>query len=149
MATFGTFTSGQVLTAAELNTAGAWSSYTPTWTQGVAVTKTVNWALYSQLGKIVTVNLEMTATGSGTPADDIVIGLPIAASTNNRFMGYGGFITASSLFPFFAQYFTSTTIRFIAIANSSYPDYFSGGAGTNVNLVSGHKVNMLLTYEAA
>lgn len=149
MATFGTFTSGQVLTAAELNTAGAWSSYTPTWTQTVAVTKTVNWALYSELGKIVFVNVQMTATGSGTAAADIVVGLPVTASANNFVIGHGAFFTSTTSWPFLATLNTSTSIRFISPVSTGFPNYFSGTAGTNVNLVSGDIVNFILTYEAA
>jgi len=87
MATFGTFVSGQVLTAAELNTAGEWQSYTPTWTQSATITKTVNFARYTQLNKSVYGTLKMTASSAGTANNKIIMGLPVAASSNNFIIG--------------------------------------------------------------
>lgn len=87
MATFGTFVAGQVLTAAELNTAGTWQDYTPTWTQSATITKTTNWARYTQLGKWVQGSIKMTASSAGTANNEILVGLPVSASTNNYIMG--------------------------------------------------------------
>lgn len=87
MATFGTFVAGQVLTAAELNTAGAWQSYTPTWTQSATITKTTDWARYTQLGKWVQGSIKMTASSAGTANNKILVGLPVTASANNFIIG--------------------------------------------------------------
>lgn len=87
MATFGTFVSGQVLTAAELNGAGAWSSYTPTFTQSATITKTVNWARYTQLGKWVQGSIKMTASSAGTATNKVLVGLPVNASADNFILG--------------------------------------------------------------
>jgi hypothetical protein len=87
MATFGTFVAGQTLTAAELNSGGAFSSYTPTLTQDVAVAKTVNWARYMQFGKFVYVSLSLTASASGTANNKVFVGLPVSASANNFVLG--------------------------------------------------------------
>jgi hypothetical protein len=115
MATFGTFTSGQVLTAAELNTAGAWQAYTPTWTQSVAITKTVNWARYTQLGKWVHVSIKMTATGAGTANNKILVGLPVNASADNYLMGTAYFYRVPVFnmgHPLFVTYDSASTVAF-------------------------------------
>ena len=52
MATFGTFASGQVLTAAELNAAGTWTSFTPSWVNLTPGNGVVS-AAYSQFNKIL------------------------------------------------------------------------------------------------
>lgn len=96
MATFGTFTSGQTLTAAELNTAGEWQSYTPTWTQSATITKTVNWARYTKLNKLVIGSIKMTATSAGTANNKMLVGLPVNASANNFMMGTMGFFDDSA-----------------------------------------------------
>ena len=87
MATFGTFVAGQVLTAAELNTAGAWQDYTPSWTQSATISKTVNWARYTQIGKWVQGSVKMTATSAGTANNKVLVGLPVSASSNNFVVG--------------------------------------------------------------
>jgi hypothetical protein len=59
MATFGTFASGQVLTAAELNAAGAWTSFTPSWVNLTPGNGVVS-AAYSQFNKILFVRVKLT-----------------------------------------------------------------------------------------
>ena len=75
MATLGTFTAGQVLTAAELNAIGTWTTYTPTVTNW---TGTFSKAEYSQINEIVFWRLafESNSTSTGTPS----ISLPVAAN---------------------------------------------------------------------
>ena len=67
MAEFGTFTSGSVLTAAELNAAGAWTSFTPSWS-GLTVGNGTVSAAYSKFNKIlfVTVFFDFGTTSSIT-----------------------------------------------------------------------------------
>jgi len=142
MATFGSFVSGQVLTAAELNSGGAWSDYTPTWTQSVAVTKTVNWARYTQFNKWVQGSIKMTASGAGTANNKILVGLPVSASANNFIIGHMNYRDVSSsnftngFFP--AYYESSTTMSFFvgrevvsSGVTTTQPDPF-GGATTDL-----------------
>ena len=116
MATFGTFVSGQVLTAAELNTAGEFQTYTPTWTQSATITKTVNWARYTQLNKFVYVSIKMTATSAGTVSNNVLVGLPVTASTNNWSLGTAQVVDESAspdlLTPLLVVYNSSTTATF-------------------------------------
>lgn len=125
MATFGTFADGVVLTAAELNTAGEWSSYTPTLTQSVTVTKTVNWARYTKLNKLVIGSVKVTATGAGTADNAIKIGLPVNASSDNYLLGTGFFATSATAthVPLLTMYDTASTVVFRATsATDSYAD---------------------------
>ena len=67
-------TSGQVLTAATLNTIGAaWVDYTPTLTQGVTVTKTVVQARYCQFQKTIIGQALLNTTSAGTAATLVAI----------------------------------------------------------------------------
>lgn len=84
MATLGTFVAGQVLTAAELNALGAWTTFTPTWTNLTVGNGTVV-GRYSQLNDIVFVNVELT-WGSTTSASGNVgfaapVGTPLRVSS--------------------------------------------------------------------
>lgn len=80
MATFGTFTVGQVLTAAELNAAGAYTAYTPAY-NGFTLGNGIVTARYTQFNKVVhclgLVDLGTTSSLAG-PLD---IGLPVACDT--------------------------------------------------------------------
>jgi hypothetical protein len=152
MATFGTFTAGQVLTAAELNSTGAWTSYTPTWTQVATITKTVNWARYMQLGKLVEVHIKMTASSAGTAGGLILVGLPVTASADNRLMGIGTIAAASSNNekPLFSIFSSSTTVRFRSVIDdASQLNALSDNAPNSFTIASGDIINCKLTYEAA
>jgi hypothetical protein len=154
MATFGTFVANQTLTAAELNTAGAWQAYTPTWTQDVVITKTVDWGRFTQLGKLVIANIKMTASSAGTSNNKILVGLPVAASSNNGLMGIMWRTTTTMLTsPLAALYESSTTIAFSF--NNLPPTNITSRLGQNdVNnasyaVASGNIFYINLTYEAA
>lgn len=80
MATFGTFTAGQVLTAAELNAAGTYTAYTPTIT-GVTIGNGTRTFYYTKFNKIVhfygVFQLGSTSAVTGTP----LLSLPVARRT--------------------------------------------------------------------
>jgi hypothetical protein len=168
MATFGTFTSGQVLTAAELNTAGVWQGYTPTWTQSVAITKTVDFARYTQLNKFVRGSIKMTATSAGTANNKILVGLPVNAAANNFIMGTLFLFDASPATAKYrwglssALYESATTMSFTprdqngaAALLSDADDRFGQNyavSGSNTNgftIASGDIIWIQFAYEAA
>jgi hypothetical protein len=175
MATFGTFVGGQVLTAAELNSAGAWQDYTPTWTQSATITKTVNWARFTQLNKLVQGSIKMTASSAGTANNKILVGLPVGASTNNFIIGQMTFMDDSSntdVQTTIAAYFeSSTTVSFapffqptsdpaLALSPSTGAQTLTtrlgqnftagnGGSITGLTVASGDIIYIQFAYEAA
>lgn len=160
MATFGSFVSGQTLTAAELNTAGEWSSYTPTWTQSATITKTVDWARYTQLNKLVMGSIKMTASSAGTANNIIKVGLPVAASSNNFVMGTCLYLDESQTPDLFirtnwvAIYDTSTTIAFTSsTTGGGSPDASlrngQTGSGFADTVASNDVIFIQFMYEAA
>ena len=156
MATFGTFVSGQVLTAAELNTAGEWQDFTPTFTQSATITKTVNFARYTQLGKWVQVQIRMTATGAGTANNIIKVGLPVNASANNFLMGSAYFWDGGSSgtgYPLFATFDSASTCAFIGVyVDESAPGSSQFGLSAAINAVTVANTDVIflnLAYEAA
>ena len=148
MAAFGSFVSGQVLTAAELNDAGTWTSYTPTWTQGATITKTVNFARYTQLNKIVIVNLKMTASSAGTQFSPILVGLPVSASSNNSVIGSAFMVdvspTPDNQYGLSSVYESATTVHFLTTADANI-DKFGG----SLTIASGDIISATFTYEAS
>lgn len=138
---------GSVLPATTLNTIGAaWESYTPTLTQSVTVTKTVNVAKYCQIQKMITCDISLTATSAGTAANEVAVGLPIATTaTTNRVIGTGFIYDASSgiVYNVTAYNATTTTAKFF------YQAAFGWGFSPNIALANGDQIRMLFTYEAA
>ena len=118
MAAFGSFVAGQVLTAAELNAAGTGQDFTPSGTQSATITKTVNFARYCQFNKLVFGSVKMTATSAGTANNKVLVGLPVAASSNNFIMGSMNYYDVSggrgymNTLNLSVLYETSTTVAF-------------------------------------
>ena len=150
------FTSGAVLTAAELNTGLTYASYTPDWTQSATITKTVNWARYTQFGKMVMGSIKMTATGAGTANNRMIVSLPVSASADNFMIGSAIFIDDSTApdeaYRMFAVYESSTTMSFIVTYGAGGVDatlrFGNTGAG-GITVASNDVFNINFQYEAA
>jgi hypothetical protein len=81
MAEFGTFTSGSVLTAAELNAAGAWTSFTPSWTN-LTVGNGVVSAAYSKFNKILFVRVYFDFGSTSSLTSNLQMTLPASLTQN-------------------------------------------------------------------
>ena len=115
------FPAGHILTSADFDTlfptgVGAWTTFTPTWTQSATVTKTVGQARYMKIGRLTIAHVVMTATGAGTAANAVQGGLPVAAQSAAGFgvVGAGYFYDASAntVYALSALLSSSTTVGF-------------------------------------
>lgn len=92
MATLGTFVAGQVLTAAELNAIGTWTTFTPTWKFGANAITSTNAGRYTVVNEIVIVQAYMNYT-SKAGGGDLNLTVPAAAAidplASNFRTGYG------------------------------------------------------------
>lgn len=127
---------------------GAWTSYTPTLTQGATVTKTVTYAKYQRIGRTIHFAVDLSVTGSGTGGNDILIGLPVAATTSNYDIG-SGFVYDSSAVAGYAalvEIFATTGFKLRAMTAAAG---FLGSATFTAALASGDLLRFSGTYEAA
>jgi hypothetical protein len=94
----------------------AWTAYTPTLIQSGAITKTVNSARYTTIGKLCIAEVTMTTTANGTSGNPILAGMPLtsAALAANQVLGsfYYWDNTASVFVGGDARFSTTTTIDF-------------------------------------
>lgn len=118
---------------------GAWTSYTPTFTQSATISKTVNYAKYTRVGRTVICSASLTATSAGTGGADhnVVVGLPVAAATAEAISGFIAYSDdGGDGYSAVAGYGSGTSaIQF---------DYGSTGA-----FPSGGRVRLNISYEAA
>ena len=139
-------TSGQVLTAATLNTIGAaWVSYTPTLTQGVTVTKTIAYAKYCQIQKLVIVNLDLNVTSAGTGAAAVAIGLPLTTTSTTQQIG-SGFVydqNINALYAGPASLASATTTTMLYQTGSPI------GQSPSFALASGDVIRLMVAYEVS
>ena len=143
-------TSGQVLTAATLNTIGAASvSYTPTFTQGATISKTVNIARYWQFNKMIVGQVSVTATSSGTAGSRILVGLPLTSNSSAEFVvGSFGFVGGASHYgnKVGSGYLQSTTTvgGFMQDGTSNW-----FGVNPSFQILSGDAISITFMYEVA
>jgi hypothetical protein len=89
----GGLTTGQVLTAATMNSIGAtWETWTPTVTpaSGVFYVLTVNLARYGRIGKLVYGQIDFSLTSIGTGSGIAIFTLPVTATSTN-FIAVGSY----------------------------------------------------------
>ena len=143
-------TSGQVLTAATLNTIGAASvSYTPTLTQGVTVSKTIISAKYWQFQKLVIGTVNLSITSSGTNATAVQIGLPITANAATQLI-IGSYLVIGGASHYgnkvgSALIYTSTTIG--GFVDGGVSNWF--GVNPAYQLLNGDAIHATFMYEVA
>jgi hypothetical protein len=139
-------TSGQVLTAATLNTIGAaWVDYTPTLTQGVAVTKTIGHARYCQIQKLIVVELFLVCTSAGTAGASVLVGLPINCKNVGASMGAGFIYDASANFMYNVLPYSNS---FTDVA-SFYQSGSNFGSSPAITLANTDQIRFKFVYEAA
>ncbi len=155
-----TWVAGNVLTAAQLNAElrdallgafplgppdVAWTSYTPTLTQGVALSKTVTYARYQRIGRLVIVVANLAITSAGTAATAVLVGLPVAATAAAAVVGSFRYLDAGTTVYVGTAYGTSTTT--VELLTNAQPNPL--GIAPAVTAASGDTVQIAISYEAA
>ena len=146
-------TSGQVLTAATLNTIGAASeAYTPAWTSTGTAPAIGNGTLigrYFRINKLVIASVTWTAGSTTTfGTGNYRISLPIASNSANFTYGFGSYNDASTFNNYIlsAGQITSTTVQMswnVGGINGVW------GQSTPIAMANGDSMQATFIYEAA
>jgi len=123
-----------------------WTSYTPTITQGVTLSKTVNYAKYKQIGKTLYVNISMTITSGGTAGNRIRTSLPIPViSADVVVLGSGYYFDAGTAhYPGTAIIYDVNTVELYTHASAN-----AIGASPGVTAANNDVMAYNLVYEIA
>jgi hypothetical protein len=138
--------SGQVLTAATLNTIGAaWVDYTPTLTQSATVTKTILTARYCQLQKTIIGQIVMNINSAGTAANAVAVGVPIAGRAVNQMAAFGYIYDASAniIYNVTGYLATTSTMQFFYQTGNPF------GVSPAVTLANTDQIALNFSYEIA
>lgn len=152
MATLGTFTAGQVLTAAELNAIGTYTAYTPTFT-GLTVGNATLGFSYTQINKMVHVVGVMyfgsTTSISSTPT----MSLPVNRySSDLETLGTGYFgDTGTGTYMMFPLSQSVNGVILFGADHTVGSVVIEGGIGatTPFNWTTNDRISVNLTYRAA
>lgn len=119
-----TFVSGDVLTAADTNLylmheGGAWTSWTPTWTNLTIGNATVD-AKYARASRLIHWKLKMTFGSTTSVSGAIRFSLPVAAATGIEFdMTYGILTQSAASRHIGVMTFVSTTVAQLTSINTT------------------------------
>lgn len=131
---------------------GAWPSFTPTLVQSGTVSKTVIYAKYFQIGKMVTALYRLDISSTGTASNEVRVGLPVTAATANALnCGHGFLFDASSANLIKGECVLDSTTYFTMVATNDLLAARLGATGTafTAALASGDSITASVTYEAA
>ena len=128
---------------------GAWTTYSPTLGQPGAVTYTATYARYQKIGRMVTVSVFLTVTGTGNAATKVTVSLPFTAvQAANMAVGSGMIVESSpaATLPGIVL-IDSTTTAAMGPSNATTGNYLGVVQFVNA-LASGDIVTMTFTYES-
>lgn len=124
-----------------------WTSYTPSLQQGGNVSKTVTYARYFKLGRLVVAEVYLQVTGSGSSSTAIEVGLPETAAQS---------IVSVGTFRVYDASVPTNRTGIAVLANTGEVSglmdnvtNYMGAAGFTAALASGDSVIVNVTYEAA
>jgi hypothetical protein len=159
-----TWVSGEYPTAAQLNQdirdnqlaafplgiGGAWTSYTPTLTQLGAVTKTVTYAKYQRVGRLIVAEMLLAVTGTGTAANIVTVSLPVtAAQAGNIAVGSGYIYDVSAALTYKGIVVLNSTTTATMFPTNTTTGGALGADTFTAGLAAGDAVTLNVTYEAA
>lgn len=131
---------------------GALTSFTPTITQGVGVTFTINTSTYQRIGRMVLFQGLYAITSAGTPANAVVITLPVTGlAAGNMWTGTGLIqdVSASTQFPGSLVNASTTTYNIGSNSTGGAINAVYGSTGFVAGLASGDVIKVSGFYEAA
>lgn len=128
---------------------GQWTDYTPTLTQSIAVTKTINYARYIRIGRLIVAQVYLTITSAGTGGNPVVVGLPFAASnttvaTASTIGSFSYQDTGTASYSGTANFTSSTTVAGQAHNQGAFIGQAPSFTTANTDIVS-----IMVSYEAA
>lgn len=151
------WSANDILTAADLNDAigtgivstglGAWTTYTPTFTQTATITKTVSRASYIKIGRLVIADVVLAATSAGTAGAQIRVGLPVTAAATSPASVSAYFFDASVPTRYVLSGFAITTTALAFVHDTSAGGIF--GTTPGVTVASGDSIAFTVSYESA
>ena len=146
MTALGDFSSGDVLTAADLNAIGTWTSFTPSFTNFTLGNGTIERAIYSKVNELVFVQLYVTLGSTSSMGTSPSFTAPVGAADSSQLAtGVGRARISSSFFWIFPYMSDDDVIMYCVDAASSYarratitssvPATWGSGSDFQINMV--------------
>lgn len=126
---------------------GTYTAYTPTLDQAGAVAKTVTAAQSTQINEFVSCFVRLEVTGTGTTAQPVKIGLPVAATNINISAGQASIYDTSTGTIYNGFAFVTTTTEVVIVGDWAGSGVW--GTTPSLPLGSGDVIWLQLNYKVA
>jgi len=141
----GTWSAGDILTAADLNAIGTWTTYTPVLDQAGTRSVTINSAKYCVINKFGVANVDLTCTTAGSAGNKITVTMPFNV---NSVVGTGFFyddsLTDVRLLSVGRD--ASDTVEFFVEESTNLVGF---GSNPSLALASNDIISFLVMFEVA
>ncbi len=131
---------------------GAWTDYTPQLDQGAStnIAKTVSYARYIKIGRMVTVAFRLDVTGAGTAGSAIAVALPpfTPVFTTNLYVGSAIMSDASAPILYGGQAVITSTTRVQIWKTGTTPTDAPIGVSPAIAVATGDAVIATFEYES-
>ncbi len=126
-----------------------WTSYTPTLAQGAStdIAKTVTYAKYRKIGRLVILQINVTATASGPGSANITLSLPVTAATSGYQVGNGYYLRVNVSGQHCPAWLVSTST--VALLGSTTGNMTYVGSNPNIAVANNHQMQVSIMYESA
>lgn len=133
---------------------GIWTAYTPSITQGVNVTLTVNNSSYMRVGRMIHIRFTLSVTGAGTAANLVTVSMPVNINyvSDHGSLGYFQIHDISATTTYWGAAVPAGAGAIKGEQNTSggvAAPVFFGTTGFTAALASGDIVSGWAIYEAA
>jgi len=125
---------------------GAWTTWTPVWTQTATPTFTNTRSRYARTGRIIVAHTNVTFTSAGTAAATITCTLPVTAvSAVGMVIGtFRGLDNGTTFYQGSVELASTTTVVFIVDQAGGYV-----GGGPAWTIANTDTMSFTITYESA
>lgn len=146
----GTWVAGDILTAADLNAIGTWTTYTPVLDQNGTRTVTVNYAAYCKINDLCIVTVDLEITQAGSAGNTITVSLPVnmSGTVNTTSIGTGLFYDLSAtdviLLTAISTGGSGSLVGFMTETGTSLVNFF--GSNPSLAVASGDIISFTVAY---
>jgi hypothetical protein len=124
-----------------------WTSYTPTWTQGATISKTVSYSKYVQIGKTVIWTFELNASSAGTAGQPQNLTLPVTAASQTSVQGTFRFL--DSLVGYYVGHARGASLTTVQFWRDQGGLAFGDDSSLDPTVANNDVLSGFVTYEAA
>ena len=126
---------------------GAWTSYVPAWTQSVPITKSITYARYLKVGRLVIAQGVLVATSAGTANNPITVTLQIPAVQTLIPVGHIWWVASGIYYD--SPAVLGTTTSFVGVIRATGLNLGQTSTGWDNQVASGDTYAFAVQYESA